>query len=99
MRRSCRSHEREQKPIKFLVAKPKVKRPVGRTTCRWEDDIKMCFIEAGWGIVDWTEFAQDWDERMVRYWNVGLHKMLEISWIAKQALASEEGPCPIILVI
>lgn len=49
-----------------MVSKPKVKGPVGRPTCRWEDDIKMGLKEAGWEIVDWTELAQDLDEWKVR---------------------------------
>jgi hypothetical protein len=57
---------REQNHIKFVVAKPKVKWPVGRPTCRWEDAIKMGLKEADWEIVDWTELAQDWDKWRAR---------------------------------
>ena len=34
------------------------KRPVGRPTCRWEDNIKMDLREVGDG-GDWMELAQD----------------------------------------
>jgi hypothetical protein len=33
--------------------KPGEKRPLGRTTCRWEDNIKMYIRETGVGDVDW----------------------------------------------
>jgi hypothetical protein len=32
---------------RILVGKPKGKRPLGRHTCRWEDNIKMDFREIG----------------------------------------------------
>jgi hypothetical protein len=43
------------------VGKPEGKRPVGRTRCRWEDNIKMNLQEAGCGDMDWIELAQDRD--------------------------------------
>jgi hypothetical protein len=43
-----------------LVGKPEGKRPLGRSRCRWEDNIKMDFQEVGWGM-DWIELAQDTD--------------------------------------
>jgi hypothetical protein len=36
------------------------KRPLGRPTCGWEDNIKMNFQEAGWEGVDGTHLAQNW---------------------------------------
>ena len=44
--------------FRVLVAKPGVKRPLGRPRCRWED-IKMDLQEVGWGDVDWIDLAQD----------------------------------------
>jgi hypothetical protein len=32
-----------------LVGKPEGRRPLGRPTRRWEDNIKMDFQEVGWG--------------------------------------------------
>jgi hypothetical protein len=37
----------------FLVGKPEGKRPFGRPSHRWEDNIKMDLQEVGWGA--WTE--------------------------------------------
>jgi hypothetical protein len=42
-----------------LVGKPEGKRPLGRTGCRWEDNIKMDLQEAACGGTDWIEVAQD----------------------------------------
>jgi hypothetical protein len=36
-----------------LVGKPKGKRPLGKPRCRWVDNIRMDFVEVGWGDVDW----------------------------------------------
>jgi len=37
------------------------KRPLGRSTCRWEDNIKMDLQEVECGDADWMELAQDRD--------------------------------------
>jgi hypothetical protein len=37
-----------------LVAKPKRKRSLGKSRCRWEDNIKLDFPD-----VNWIELAQD----------------------------------------
>ena len=42
-----------------LVGKHEGKRPLGRPKCRWEDNIKMSLQEAGCGVMDWIELAQD----------------------------------------
>jgi hypothetical protein len=35
------------------------KRPLGRSGCRWEDNIKMDFAEIVMEVVDWILQAQD----------------------------------------
>jgi hypothetical protein len=35
-----------------LVRKPEGRRPLGRPTCRWEDNIKIGLQEVGWGGMD-----------------------------------------------
>jgi hypothetical protein len=45
-----------------VVGKPKGKRPLGRPRRRWEDNIKMDLREIRWGVMDWIDLAQDWDE-------------------------------------
>jgi hypothetical protein len=44
---------------RVLVGKPEGKRPLGRTRCKREDNIKMDLQESGCGGVDWIELAQD----------------------------------------
>jgi len=46
---------------RFLVGKPEGKRPLGRSRCRWDDNIKMDLQEMGCGDMDWIELAQDRD--------------------------------------
>jgi hypothetical protein len=43
------------------VGKPEGKRPLGRPTCRWVDNIKMDLREIGRGGMDWIDLAQDRD--------------------------------------
>jgi hypothetical protein len=44
------------------VGKPEGKRPLGRSRCRWVNNIKMDFREIGWGGMDWIDLAQDGDQ-------------------------------------
>jgi hypothetical protein len=44
------------------VGKPEGKRPLGRPTRRWEDNIKKDLREIGWGGMDWIDLAQDRDQ-------------------------------------
>jgi hypothetical protein len=47
----------------ILVGKPEVKIPLGRPRRKREDNIKMDLEEGGWEGVDWTQLAQDRDQR------------------------------------
>jgi hypothetical protein len=49
---------------KVLVGKPELKRLLGRSRSRWEDNIIIDLAEIGWEVVDWTHLAQDRD----RWW-------------------------------
>jgi hypothetical protein len=42
-----------------LVGKPEGKKPLGKSRCRWKDNIKMDLQEVGCGGRDWIELAQD----------------------------------------
>jgi hypothetical protein len=42
----------------LLVGKPEGKEPLGRTRCRWPDNIKMVLLEMGLGYVDGIGMAQ-----------------------------------------
>jgi hypothetical protein len=44
---------------RVFMGKPEGKRPLGRTSRRWEDNIKMDLQEVGCGCMDWIEQAQD----------------------------------------
>ena len=48
---------------RVLVGKPEGKRPLGRPSRRWKDNIKMDLQEVGGGRGDWMELAQDRDGR------------------------------------
>jgi hypothetical protein len=41
------------------VGKPDGKKPLGRPSRRWVDNIKMDLREIGWDCVDWIDLAQD----------------------------------------
>jgi hypothetical protein len=47
---------------KLGFGKSEGKRPLGRSFCRWEDNIKMDLREIVWENVDWINLAQDWDQ-------------------------------------
>jgi hypothetical protein len=44
-----------------LVLKPEGKRQLGRTMCKWEDNIMIDLQEVGCRGVDWIDIAQDRD--------------------------------------
>jgi hypothetical protein len=46
----------------ILVGKPVGKRPLGRPSRGWVDNIKMDLREIGWDGVDWIDMAQDRDQ-------------------------------------
>jgi hypothetical protein len=48
----------------ILVGRPEGRRPLGRHSRRWEDNIKMDLRETRFGDVDWIHLAQDRD----RWW-------------------------------
>jgi hypothetical protein len=47
---------------KILVAKPERKRQLGRTMCRWEDNIRVDLREIGWEGVDWMHLDRGRDQ-------------------------------------
>jgi hypothetical protein len=46
-----------------LVGNAEVRRPLGRSGRRWEDDIKINFRERGWEGMAWTDVSEDRDRR------------------------------------
>jgi hypothetical protein len=53
---------KERNAYRILVGKPEGKRPLGRPTRRWVDNIKMDLREIGWDGTDWIDLAQDRDQ-------------------------------------
>jgi len=51
----------ERRVYRVLVGKPVGKRPLGRPSRRWVDNIRMDLQEVGCGYVDWIGLAQDRD--------------------------------------
>jgi hypothetical protein len=51
-----------RKAYSVLVGEPEGKRSLGRSKCRWVDNIKMSLLEMEWGCVDWIDVAQDRDK-------------------------------------
>ena len=51
----------ERGVYRVLVGKPEGRRPLGRPTRRWVDNIRMDLQEVGCGNVDWIGLAQDRD--------------------------------------
>jgi hypothetical protein len=46
-----------------LVGKPEERTPLRRPRRRWKDNIKMDFLEFGWGGgIDWIDLAHDMDK-------------------------------------
>jgi hypothetical protein len=43
------------------VGEPEGKRPIGRTACRWKDDIKIDLREVVCSGMDWINLARDKD--------------------------------------
>jgi hypothetical protein len=43
------------------VGKPEERRPLGRPSRRWQDNIKMDLREVGWGVMDWINLGQHRD--------------------------------------
>jgi len=68
------------------------KKLLGRPRRRWEDNIEMIFKkwEGAWAglicIWTWAGGGLLW----MRQWTYGFHKMREISWLAKNLLASQD---------
>jgi hypothetical protein len=54
--------EKRNNAYGLLVGNPEGKRPLGRTKCRWVDNVKMDLGETGWGDVDLIGLPQDRDQ-------------------------------------
>jgi hypothetical protein len=56
---------------RVLVGRPEGKRPLGRSTCRWEYNIKMDLREIGINGANWIQLAQD----RVQWWDLRVYEL------------------------
>jgi hypothetical protein len=56
---ACGTIGEKRNAYRLLVGKPEGKRPLGRPSHRWIDNIKLDLLEIGLGVVDWIGLAQD----------------------------------------
>jgi hypothetical protein len=47
---------------RILVEKPEGKRPLGRASCMWVDNIKIYLRDIGWDGMDWIDLVQYRDQ-------------------------------------
>ena len=62
MDRRCSTYGGSQNCIQIFSEKLEGKRPLGRPTRRWEDNIKMDLREVVWDPGDWIALAEDRDQ-------------------------------------
>jgi hypothetical protein len=49
----------KENAYRLLVGKPAGKRPLGRPSRRWVDNIRLDLGDVGWGVVNWIGLAKD----------------------------------------
>ena len=54
--------EESRNAYRILMGKPQGKRPLGRPTLRWKDNIKMNLMEVGCDLEEWIDLAEDRDQ-------------------------------------
>jgi len=67
---------------RVLMVKPEGKKPLGRTRCRWKDNVKKHLQEVGCRGMDWIDLAREgerWRSFECGNGTVGFHKMRGIS--------------------
>ena len=65
--------EEGRSAFKILTGKPTGKRPLGRPSRRWEDNIRMDFEGIDINAVNWVDSAQDRD-----YWRALVNAALNL---------------------
>jgi hypothetical protein len=64
----------KRNPYRILMGKPKGRRPLGRPSRRWVDNIKMDLREIGWDGMDWIDLTQARDQ-----WKALVNVVLDLS--------------------
>jgi hypothetical protein len=67
--------EKDRNTFKILIGKPTRKRLLGRSRCRWEDNIRTDFKEIGINVRNWVDLILDRD-----YWRVLVNATLNL-WV------------------
>ena len=77
IRLRCAGHvarmEEGRSAFKILIGKPTGKRPLGRPSRRWEDNIRMDLEEIGISAGNWVDSAQDRN-----YWRALINAALNL---------------------
>ena len=77
-----------------FIGRSERKRPLGRPSGRWEDNIKMHLQEVvGESLAGllWLRIRTGGGRLRIRWWNFGFHKMRGISWLAEEVSTSQKG--------
>jgi hypothetical protein len=61
---TCGTHGDRRSVYRVLVGRPEVKRTLGGSRRRWEDNIKLDLKEIGIDVSNWIQLAQD----RVQWW-------------------------------
>jgi len=56
---ACSTYGERKGVYRVLVGKPEGKGPLGKPTCRWENNINMDLSEVGCGGMAWIDVAQN----------------------------------------
>jgi hypothetical protein len=62
MGRACSTNGEKRNACRILVGKPEGKRPLGRPSRKWVDNIKRDLREIRWDGMDWIDLAEDRDQ-------------------------------------
>ena len=84
-----------RKYVQDFVGISAKKKSLGRHRCKQEYNIKT-YVKNRWESMDWINLAQDmdkWQAFVSMEMSLRLHKMQEISDLAKELLGSQEKRC------
>jgi hypothetical protein len=76
--------EKKRNECRILVGNPEGKRPLGRSRCRWVDNINNHLWEIGWNGMNWIVVAHDTDQ-----WRALVNTVMNlwVPWNAREFLS------------